>query len=75
MVIIKEECIITLGMYCYRATSAVGRRLACIGDEIEAKYGQEFTKFGKALNIQQGALDQAYEAFRGVAIKYVISVP
>ena len=53
----------------------MGRRLACIGDEIEAKYGQEFTKFGKALNIQQGALDQAYEAFRGVAIKYVISVP
>ena len=53
----------------FRATSGVGRRLACIGDEIEAKYGQEFTKFGEALNIRQGALDQASDAFRGVAMK------
>ena len=49
--------------------SALGRRLAAIGDEIDAKYQYEFKTMTKSLNIRQGALEEAYDAFKGVAMR------
>jgi len=47
----------------HRNISEVGRRLAVIGDEINAKYQKEFKLMSKSLNIRQGATDHLYEAF------------
>ncbi|XP_067950932.1 induced myeloid leukemia cell differentiation protein Mcl-1-like [Watersipora subatra] len=49
--------------------SALGRRLATIGDEIDAKYQVEFQQMSRSLNITQGAFEEAYDAFKGVAMK------
>jgi len=44
----------------------VGRQLAQIGDEIDARYGAEFSRLLSVLSITQ---DTAYEAFAGVCRK------
>ncbi len=59
-----------LFLYFCRPTWQVGRQLAIIGDDINERYAPQFGHMIKKLSVTP---DTAYEAFAGVARKWVIS--
>jgi len=52
----------------YRSAALIGRQLAVVGDDINNRYAPEFSQMIRMLHLTP---ETAYEAFAGVARKYV----
>lgn len=56
-------------MVVFRSAAIIGRQLAVVGDDINNRYAPEFNQMIRMLNLTP---ETAYEAFAGVARKYVV---
>ena len=56
-------------MFICRSAAMIGRQLAVVGDDINSRYTTEFSQMIRMLHLTP---ETAYEAFAGVARKYVV---